>query len=195
MNYRSRITFESQIIPDVRVVLRRFSPERRVAIELATAEWRQKFTDTSLRYAENVIDPGEIDKDGKIIRAGDSEEVCRRKAQRQLQSADEAEHLANAHLKVPYLRAYVERVEGLDIEGAPATVEMLIAEGPVELADEIYNFIQDHAGLSADERKNSPSPSTSPTAEGATSSTSSARGAVGPVTTSTATAAEIIQNV
>jgi len=55
-------------------------------------------------------------------------------------------------------RAYLEwgliGVEGLEIDGAPATPASLIDLGPVELATEILARIKAECGLTEDERKN-----------------------------------------
>lgn len=53
-----------------------------------------------------------------------------------------------------YLEWGLEEVEGLIIDGQPATPALLIEKGPVELADEILRRIQRECGLSEDERKN-----------------------------------------
>lgn len=55
-------------------------------------------------------------------------------------------------------RVYLEwgllTVEGLEIDGEPATPESLIASGPEPICSEILRAIQAECGLSADERKN-----------------------------------------
>ena len=45
-------------------------------------------------------------------------------------------------------------VEGMEIDGAPATPQSLIDAGPVELAAEILGRIKAECGLTDDERKN-----------------------------------------
>ncbi|HLH40484.1 MAG TPA: hypothetical protein VKX39_15140 [Bryobacteraceae bacterium] len=55
-------------------------------------------------------------------------------------------------------RAYLEwgliGVEGLEIDGTPATPQALIEAGPVELAMEILARIKAECGLTEEERKN-----------------------------------------
>jgi hypothetical protein len=55
-------------------------------------------------------------------------------------------------------RAYLEwgltAVEGLEIDGAGATPETLVDQGPVELAMEILGRIKSECGMTEDERKN-----------------------------------------
>lgn len=60
-----------------------------------------------------------------------------------------------------YLRWGLIEVEGLEIDGRPATTESLLASGPEALVLEIIEAIKAEAGLSEEERKNSGSPSTS----------------------------------
>ncbi len=53
-------------------------------------------------------------------------------------------------------------VEGLEIDGLPATPESLLDDGPEELANEALAMVRRETGLSEEERKNSESHSTSP---------------------------------
>ena len=46
------------------------------------------------------------------------------------------------------------RVEGLDIDGGPATVENLLDNGPEQLCREIIDAVKRECGLSPEERKN-----------------------------------------
>lgn len=77
---------------------------------------------------------------------------------------DEAEAaLLGAEVDKEYLRWGLVQVEGLYIDGAPATPDSLIEAGPEGLAIEALEAVRREAGLSEEERKNSESPSTSPT--------------------------------
>lgn len=53
-----------------------------------------------------------------------------------------------------YLEWGLEAVEGLDIDGEPATPQTLIERGPLKLAIEILGKIRAECGLTEDERKN-----------------------------------------
>jgi hypothetical protein len=72
--------------------------------------------------------------------------------------ANEKETLEATVLAAEIDRAYLEwglvSIEGLEIDGAGATPEMLIERGPVELAVEILGRIKSECGMSGDERKN-----------------------------------------
>ena len=53
-----------------------------------------------------------------------------------------------------YLEWGLRGIEGLEIDGRPATPETVIAEGPEELCREIVAAIRSECGLSEEERKN-----------------------------------------
>jgi hypothetical protein len=73
-------------------------------------------------------------------------------------ASDTREQLEAAVLAGEIDRAFLEwglvGVEGLKIDGAPATPETLIETGPVELATEILARIKNACGLTENERKN-----------------------------------------
>jgi hypothetical protein len=54
-----------------------------------------------------------------------------------------------------YLEWGLEAIEGLSIDGQPASVDLLIAHGPENLANEIALLIQAESTLTDEERKNS----------------------------------------
>ena len=72
--------------------------------------------------------------------------------------SDVREKLEAAVVGAEVDRAYLEwgllAVEGLTIDGEPATPETLIDKGPLELATEILSRVKAECGLSEDERKN-----------------------------------------
>lgn len=53
-----------------------------------------------------------------------------------------------------YLETGLVGIEGLNIDGEPATPALIIDRGPVNLAAEILSHIKAECGLSEDERKN-----------------------------------------
>ena len=69
--------------------------------------------------------------------------------------------LAAGEIDRIYLRWGLRGVEGLDIDGEPATPDSLADKGPESLVDEVLAAIRSEAGLSETERKNSASPSIS----------------------------------
>ena len=74
---------------------------------------------------------------------------------------DEASLLSQSVVVPAFIRAGMISVDGLEIDGAPATVEALIESGPANLVSEIYEACVRASGLNQEESKNSPSPGTS----------------------------------
>jgi len=71
----------------------------------------------------------------------------------QLQEKIEAS-LLRQEIEATYLRWALIRIDGLTIDGEPASTERLIEQGPEALTNEIVNAIKAQCGLSEDERKN-----------------------------------------
>lgn len=77
-------------------------------------------------------------------------------------SADDAEAAILAgEIDREYVRWGLASVEGLEIDGSPASPEDLIEKGPEKLLAEVLAAVRHEAGLDEDERKNSESHSTS----------------------------------
>ena len=76
-----------------------------------------------------------------------------------LKNGELAEQLEASMADVMVQRLYLEwglaEINGLNIDGQPATTEMLIEKGPETLTDEIITSVQAELGLSEEERKNS----------------------------------------
>ncbi len=69
--------------------------------------------------------------------------------------AEKAEaSIAAAEIDRVYLRCGLAGVEGLDIDGEPASAESLFAAGPENLTREMLDAIKAEWGLSEEERKN-----------------------------------------
>jgi hypothetical protein len=69
--------------------------------------------------------------------------------------------LIAAEMDAVHLRWGLDAIEGLTIDGAPATADSLIEAGPEELLAEILAAVRHETGLDEEERKNSEPPSTS----------------------------------
>lgn len=72
--------------------------------------------------------------------------------------SSEADRVEAARLGLEVQRTYLEwglvRVEGLRIDGEPATRESLLSNGPEALCEEIARTVRERSFLSQDERKN-----------------------------------------
>lgn len=75
-----------------------------------------------------------------------------------LAKGDELHELELALADLLVQKLFVEwglaRVDGLDIDGSPATVDSLIEKGPERLVAEIAERVRHECGLTDDERKN-----------------------------------------
>jgi hypothetical protein len=69
--------------------------------------------------------------------------------------------LAASEIDRVYVSWGLAGVEGLEIDGRPATAELLLDAGPESLVSEALALIRREAGLSEEERKNFESHSTS----------------------------------
>lgn len=184
MNWNSTAVLESKYDPSVRITIKRFSQRRRAMLELELAEYQAMIREKTIDYAETaVINQGMRDNDGNLVPGddgkpvdpGDSEYIRAQKTTRHNAYIRWIQSNVEAYLKVPTLRAYISKVEGLTIDGKPAGVEELIADGPEELSDEIYMFIVMNGKLKESDYPNSQSPFTSPEVEGGqTNSTTAA---------------------
>jgi hypothetical protein len=72
--------------------------------------------------------------------------------------ADDVNRVESARLGLEVQKTYLEwglaAVEGLKIDGMPATKESLLAVGPESLCEEIARSVRERSFLSEDERKN-----------------------------------------
>jgi hypothetical protein len=62
--------------------------------------------------------------------------------------------LLGAEIDRLYIRWGIEEIRGLEIDGAPATVESFVERGPEELVFEALTAVKAECGLSENERKN-----------------------------------------
>jgi hypothetical protein len=62
--------------------------------------------------------------------------------------------LADLLIRRLYLEWGLAKIDGLKIDGSPATLDSLIEKGPEPLTDEIIGSIKAELGLTEDERKN-----------------------------------------
>jgi hypothetical protein len=65
-----------------------------------------------------------------------------------------AKRAAEAEIERVYLRCGLAALDGLEIDGSPASAESLFASGPEDLTREVLQAIQAEWGLSEADRKN-----------------------------------------
>lgn len=122
------------------------------AFNHASQVWHESTAYTGVRFATRQISLyGRIELTRKIqdlifknefLRAGDALE--------QSQAT-----LADLLARKVYLEWGIADLDGLTIDGSPASIQDLIERGPEGLCEEIANAIQSELNLSEEERKNS----------------------------------------
>lgn len=179
-DYKTEVRVDSKIAPGVTFVINAPSYGRRLNLDRATAEFRSATRLIQRRYNKLV----ELLKDQE--RAHTNAEKARIKAEapdggypadaepkpepfrmpQEIQDEldeinEESLHLLAARYNVPRVKIYVKAVEGLEIDGVPATVDSFIASGASQLFSEALNAIETVEQAKADELKNLSSPSIS----------------------------------
>lgn len=183
MNYCSRVKYDSELkdkegellYPGVSFTIQRMNERRRVHREIAIAGLRLKVNEQSaaLKKAMEDLDglaPGEFDR----MNAAMGE-------------------LLHGEWYPAWIRWGLYSIEGLDIDGAKATVDTLCEAGPTDLVEEIFLAVIKAAGLSDPERKNSPSPGASDAPAAGGTSALTASGATPAESGKTATAPSTTQ--
>jgi hypothetical protein len=174
MNYLSTESFESKAFPGVTVKLKKMSQRRRAEFNINMAPLLAKARSLAIanepieqEYAEH-LKACEIAKENGAVELP----VFPDDKMDQLGKAwTEQRRFEQDEMAPPLLRWGVASIDGLTIDGKPATVESLIDAGPPELTEEITAEVTRVMRLSSAEIKNSGSPTTSgAVADGATSS-------------------------
>jgi hypothetical protein len=84
----------------------------------------------------------ELSRKVEFLQAGDS-------MQEKLEGA-----VLNSEVSNLYLRWGLVSIDGMELDGQPATPELVLESGPEDLCNEIVAAIQAECGLSQEERKN-----------------------------------------
>jgi len=121
-------------------------------LSLESSAWFEAETRTGVRFRVARISVARrIDLARKIREIG-------RKVEFLEAGNDPREKLEAAVLAAEIDRAYLEwglqEIQGLEIDGEPATPAALIEKGPMDLAKEMLDRIKRECGLSEDQRKN-----------------------------------------
>jgi len=115
--------------------------------------------------SEDERDDAEIALAAEAVRVIEASIVDTPKSQTRRNVVDlQAQMVRDEHFKPAAIRASLVKIDGLEIDGKPATAELLLASTGAdydELIDEIYLACEAAAGLSADQQKNSQSLTTS----------------------------------
>lgn len=139
MKFDSRIVKDSAVDPSVRFTLNKMTEGRRIAINLRLADHRRKVM--------------EMVAAAEALAQGDGREV--------LPALREVAEYTDNHITPEWVRWGLHKIEGLEIDGAPATVETLIQSGPPALYREIAAEIRAAVVLTETAKGESGSPTTS----------------------------------
>jgi hypothetical protein len=121
-------------------------------VEYASAVWCESQACEGVRYRVARISVGRrIELARRIREIGRGLEFLEASsdAREQLEAA-----VLNGEIERAYLEWGLEAMEGLVIDGEPATPGALIERGPAKLAGEILARIKSECGLNEEERKN-----------------------------------------
>lgn len=173
MNWESTINLEAKSIPGVKFRIRKITEGLRVQLRLHLAEAFGRMRDIE---AEREAFHAELaERHGK---RADDLLVADLSAEERKRLAGFVERLAliqDAELNAAYYEAAFEAAEGITVDGKAPDAALLRDRGPGELYREIVAAVLREAGLSAEEKANLESPSTSAAAvDGKTSATSAA---------------------
>jgi len=160
MEYASTFTVESKVAPGVVFTLRRMTKRLRDDLED-----EQEVSAEKMRPLIQEIQPLEkevFDLINKKESVPPDKWIAYQLHMRKIRRIERQETDPRA------IRFVVLSVTGYSIDGAPATVDSLIANAPDDLYDEISNAVKHEIGLDVAARGNSESPSTSAAAEGGT---------------------------
>jgi hypothetical protein len=144
MNFQSRQKFESKVpgFEGVAFTLNRMTEGRRIKLRLALA-------DATARLRETLVE----------IRRLKEQETPEPKRAAEL--LDTVTAIVEDEVTPAWVRWGLHAIEGLEIDGQPATVESLIESGPTALYAEIAAAVRREAGLSDEQQGESEPLSTS----------------------------------
>ena len=149
LQIRSTETIESKKVPGVTFVVRRLNRIQRADRDL-------RIMDAALRYAELMAQFKTL----KAVKEPSPEELAE-----MLRLATEIRGITERDFTPASIRAGLQSISGLEIDGKAATVESLLSGGTDaadELIREIFDACEAASALTGEQQKNSQSPSTSP---------------------------------
>jgi hypothetical protein len=162
LNFDTEVTVPSVAVPDVQFTVRRLSRVERAKRDLTIAEYQVRHDEID-RTAAKLLEPfhDQIKEWAKQYRDGEEQtdpDFLPTDLAHQVRTLrHEQAALMDAYIRPATIRAGLVSIEGLCYRGKPATAELLIANGPDELIDEVFNAIAVHARLSVPQVKNSES--------------------------------------
>jgi hypothetical protein len=126
--------------------------DRKAGTTYASVVWRESKVLPGVRYGVTRMSFGrriELARQVREIGAKAEYLAAGQDLKEKLESA-----VISAEIDAAYLQWGLAAIENLLIDGAPASPEAVIANGPIEFAREILMAVKAEIGLSEDERKN-----------------------------------------
>ncbi|HXS93184.1 MAG TPA: hypothetical protein VN736_01195 [Candidatus Limnocylindrales bacterium] len=130
---------QSKLYPEVSYKVRTLSEGRRQQVMASVAD--ATYTMYELVGKANALLPVE----GETL---DSETQWKRTA-----LIDQINEITSREIWPAWIRTYVVSIDGLDIDGTPATVDTFLSDAPTDLFAECVNLIKGQAELSPEEKK------------------------------------------
>jgi hypothetical protein len=147
MKFESKKKIQSKLagFEDVHFTLKKMTEGRRTKLNLSLAPHKAKLRDL-MAEAESLNPAVEEGQDAPKL---DAQTVAK------VQNIHDAlNSLVESEINPAWFRYGLDKIEGLEIDGAQATVETLMSDGPSELFTEILQAIRTEAELSPEEIKN-----------------------------------------
>ena len=191
IDFQPTVTVPSDSLPGVSCTVRRMSCVARATRDLTVAEEQLRVAELRERITiekRDWPDIKETAEDGTVMfspNPGMPLDVTVRIARYDREMGA----LIDGFLKPATIRAGLVSIEGLTYAGETPTAELLLANGPDSLIDEIWTAILLNAALTQEKKETSPSPSTSEDPEQPADRTTTAATANGNHSTATETAA------
>jgi hypothetical protein len=141
MKLNTTITLQSKLYPEVSYTVRTLSEGRRQQLTASIADATYEMYD--LVGKANAMLPTE---EGVVM---SQEDQWKRKA-----LVDQIDDLTNRTIAPAWIKTYVKTINGLEIDGEPATIETFLSDAPSDMFAELVNLIKGQAELSPEETKN-----------------------------------------
>lgn len=158
MNHVTANTHQSKIFPDVSFAVLTLSEGRRIALAEKLAGKYEKI-DQLRRESKSTIKAAQAALEAYRAIGEKTENDLEKLTNDQSVSAaadiqKRIDTVLRNEIYIVYVRDLLSGVDGLVINGVPATPETLISDGPLPLYEEILAAVKVELGLSEDEAKN-----------------------------------------
>ena len=141
MKLNTNITLQSKLFPDVSYAVRTLSEGRRQKLTASIA-------DATYEMYELVGKANAMLPTDEALSMS-QEEIWKRKG-----LIDKIDDLSNRVISPAWINTYVTKINGLDIDGVPATLESFLSDAPSTMFSELAELIKGQVDLGTEEIKN-----------------------------------------